>query len=128
MTRSDILLDPNIYSSPNEFSPERWLEDSRPDERFFVPFGKGTRICQGMRCVYPCSRPMKAIMNLVSTDRFRFAYAELYLAIAMVVRRFELQLYETYRERDIDFCRDCFVSESRPDSPGIRVKVVGIRA
>lgn len=51
MTHSEILTDPRVFSNPHCFAPERWLEQSPPNERYFVPFGKGTRMCQGMRYV-----------------------------------------------------------------------------
>ena len=51
MTNSDILTDSRIFSNPHRFAPERWLEESPPNERYFVPFGKGTRMCQGMKYV-----------------------------------------------------------------------------
>ncbi|TGO68998.1 hypothetical protein BELL_0796g00030 [Botrytis elliptica] len=49
MTIHDILLDSNIYENPHNFNPNRWLGEDSVPERYFVPFGKGTRMCQGMR-------------------------------------------------------------------------------
>ncbi len=48
MTIYDVLHDPDFYIDPYKFSPERWLEDPQLD-RYFVAFGRGTRMCQGMR-------------------------------------------------------------------------------
>ncbi|KAB8288832.1 hypothetical protein EYC80_010735 [Monilinia laxa] len=83
MTINRVLRDPSIYPSPSDFRPERWIESNDTpiaSDEYFVAFGKGTRMCQGMN----------------------FAYAELYLTLAILVRRFEFQLYETSRERDIE--------------------------
>lgn len=52
---------------------------------------------------------------------------ELYLAIAMLIRRYDFELYNTIRKRDVDFHKDAFVGEFHPQSQGIRVKVVGVR-
>lgn len=49
----------------------------------------------------------------------------MYITIATIVSRFDLELFETYRERDVDYIRDCFLGESDLASPGIRVKVIG---
>ncbi len=54
------------------------------------------------------------------------AYAEIYLATAILFRRFEFQLFETGRE-DVDIVRDCFVGQPREGSKGIRVLIVGER-
>lgn len=56
----------------------------------------------------------------------RIAYTELYLALAMIFRRFELQLFDTNRERDIDIQRDCFLGEPDIKTQGVRVKVVAM--
>ena len=57
--------------------------------------------------------------------KLRIAYAEIYLAIAMVFRRFDVQLYDTIKERDVDVHRDCFLGEADPTSLGVRIQVVG---
>ncbi|KAM3072433.1 hypothetical protein ACMFMG_009234 [Clarireedia jacksonii] len=108
MTINSVLRDPSVFNSPTEFQPERWIQHGdQPNELdpYFVAFGKGTRMCQGMN----------------------FAYAELYLAIAILVRRFKFELFETIRERDIEIARDYFLGEAAPESPGVRMKVVGER-
>ncbi|KAL8808403.1 MAG: hypothetical protein Q9200_004294 [Gallowayella weberi] len=48
MTPHDVLLDPEIFENPNDFAPERWLHHPGL-ERYLVTFGKGTRMCQGMK-------------------------------------------------------------------------------
>lgn len=50
----------------------------------------------------------------------------MYMVISALFRRFELELYDTIRERDIDIVRDCFLGEPHPDSVGVRVKVVKV--
>lgn len=102
MTLRDILLDPSIFPEPLEFRPERWLAENPNLERIsrgYLPFGRGSRMCIGL--------------NL--------AMAELYIVIACLFRRFNLDLYDTTRVRDIDVVRDCFIGESSPQSVGVRV-------
>ncbi|KAL7943922.1 cytochrome P450 [Trichoderma barbatum] len=102
MSHPDILHDSTIYPQPLKFDPERWFNATERANRSFVAFGKGTRMCQGMD----------------------FAYAEMYITLAMLFSRFNLELFETYRGRDIDYARDCFLGEPDIASPGIRVKIV----
>lgn len=48
MTNVDILMNETIFPKPAEFIPERWI--SNPGlERYFVPFGKGSRACAGIK-------------------------------------------------------------------------------
>jgi len=57
-----------------------------------------------------------------------FALAEIYIVIACLFRRFDLQLHDTIRERDIDVVRDCFIGEVSPESAGVRIKSLGVTA
>lgn len=50
------------------------------------------------------------------------AYAELYLVLAAVFRRFELELWETSIE-DVKMARDIFIPAARVGSGGVRVLV-----
>jgi cytochrome P450 len=107
-----ILRDATIFPSPEVWNPARWIQSSTNTannvsrlEHYLTPFSKGPRSCLGS--------------NL--------AYAELYLASAALLRRFDMQLFDTLRERDVDACRDCFIGLPRKDAQGVRVKVLGNR-
>ncbi|CAG8978292.1 hypothetical protein HYALB_00010291 [Hymenoscyphus albidus] len=117
----DTHYNPEIFTSPSSFMPERWQPDptTSPLEKYFYPFNKGPRKCPGMDLCLSFS------MATVSNKDRRIAYTELYLTLAMLFRRFELELFDTIRERDIDLRRDCFLAEAMPGSQGVRVKVVG---
>ncbi|KAE8677568.1 Ent-kaurenoic acid oxidase 2 [Hibiscus syriacus] len=41
-----VHMDPEVYSNPKEFLPERW-ENHKPKPGSFLPFGAGSRICPG---------------------------------------------------------------------------------
>ncbi|MCJ1312339.1 hypothetical protein MMC25_006013 [Agyrium rufum] len=104
MTISTILVEPSIFKDPYDFIPERWLgppEEQARLDRYFLPFGKGTRMCIGMN----------------------FAWAELFLVTATVFRRFDFVLHDCDRERDVDIKRDCFLGEPSKKSKGIRARV-----
>jgi cytochrome P450 len=48
MTSVHTLMNEDIFPNPKEFQPERWI--NRPDlDRYFVPFGKGSRGCLGIK-------------------------------------------------------------------------------
>lgn len=51
----------------------------------------------------------------------------MYMSLAAVLTRFDLELHETDWERDVHYSRDCFLGEPDPKSAGIRVKVVADR-
>ncbi|KAL9622284.1 MAG: hypothetical protein Q9160_003295 [Pyrenula sp. 1 TL-2023] len=86
------------FADPSSFSPERWLDNNDPSD--LLIFGKGPRKCLGI--------------NL--------AYAELYLALAAIVRRFDLELFETTLA-DIEPEFDAFVPIPKAESKGVRMLV-----
>ncbi|KAL8882352.1 MAG: hypothetical protein Q9198_000640 [Flavoplaca austrocitrina] len=105
MTMMNVLHNPIVYPSPQTFDPSRWLDlnPDSPENQNFVCYGRGSRMCLGM--------------NLAQT--------ELYLAVAAVFRRFDLELYDTERLRDVKSTRDCFTGEASKGSRGVRVRVIG---
>lgn len=107
MTLRDVLLDPAVFENPMDFVPERWLSSNPNLDRInkaYVPFGRGGRMCIGV--------------NLALT--------ELYIIIACLFRRFDFDLHDTIRERDIDVWSDLFVGEPSPESLGVRVKGIPV--
>jgi cytochrome P450 len=86
------------FPNPEKFDPERWLKSDGRLEKYLVAFSKGTRQCLGI--------------NL--------ATAEIYLTLATVFRRFDMELYET-TARDAEIAHDFFIPHSPADSKGVRV-------
>jgi cytochrome P450 len=89
--------DPSKFPDPSRFDPGRWL-NNRQLEKYLVPFSKGTRQCMGI--------------NL--------ATAEIYLTLATIFRRFDMELYET-TGRDAEIVSDFFIPHGHPDSKGVRI-------
>ena len=96
---------PIVFPNPRKFDPARWIigpaEKIEKQKKYLFNFGRGTRQCVGM--------------NL--------AYAEFYMALAMVFRRFgrRMRLFDTERERDVDVKHDFFVTNPSLESRGVRV-------
>jgi cytochrome P450 len=42
-----LHMRPDLYESPEEFRPERWLEGKSPESYAWIPFGGGVRRCIG---------------------------------------------------------------------------------
>ncbi|KAF3178847.1 hypothetical protein TWF225_004800 [Orbilia oligospora] len=71
-----IHFNPDLFPNPRVFDPERWLRDPAEmtvQNKFLVPFSKGSRACLGI--------------NL--------AHMELYTIMAYLIRRHDLKLYNT---------------------------------
>ena len=94
--------DPSIYPSPHTFMPERWLNLSPSEyqhlEHYFVPYSKGSRQCSGLS----------------------LANAELYLAPAALVTRFDLEVFES-NEWDCEMAVDDQRHSPVVGSQGVRV-------
>jgi cytochrome P450 len=111
MTSYLIHHNERIFPDSHAFQPQRWLDNPRLD-RYLISFSKGTRQCAGI--------------NL--------AYAELYLALATIFRRYgastsgrktlegTFQLYNTTKD-DVAMVADMFIPFVKKGSKGIRVLV-----
>lgn len=100
-TFRDVLLDPEIFPDPREFDPDRHLRAAESGERldkYLVSFSRGARSCAGI--------------NL--------AYAELYLTVAALVGRFDMELVDFDRARDLDVVRDKFIGMPSKEAKPIR--------
>lgn len=114
VSMTSVLIHHNetIFPDSKVFRPDRWIQGPRLD-RYLVAFSKGSRQCLGM--------------NL--------AYAEMYLWLAVVFRqfgskkvRFEsdegvLELVDT-DVSDVEIVADRFVPIVKPESKGVRVRVL----
>ncbi|KAF7950062.1 hypothetical protein EAE96_007363 [Botrytis aclada] len=108
MTAQLLQTNPDIFPDPQEFRPERWLENPRLD-KYLIVFSKGTRKCLGID----------------------LAYQELYLMLAGIFRVYNsaesgqkgytLELYDTIRERDIDMVSDFVVPNARSGTRGVKI-------
>lgn len=112
---SAVLLSrlPDIYPSPTEFRPERFLENPRL-KRHQLTFSRGTRMCLGI--------------NL--------AYQEMYIILAGLFLRYDgwdgtgeqkgatLELWGTTGE-DVEIVRDLVTENLKSDTLGVRVMVRG---
>ncbi|KAJ5116547.1 Cytochrome P450, partial [Penicillium angulare] len=96
-----------IFPDPYRFDPERWIRAQEQGDRLetcLAPFSKGTRQCLGMH----------------------LAYAEIYLGLAAIVRRFDLKIYKTTVE-DMTHYREYAFGHPKKRNAGLRVTVTGNR-
>ncbi|NGX08692.1 cytochrome P450 [Mycobacteroides franklinii] len=62
-----LQRDPRFWPEPNRYNPDRFL-DNEADLRAFVPFGRGQRLCLGMRMAY-----IEAVLTIATAyQRYRF--------------------------------------------------------
>ncbi|KAI1359263.1 trichodiene oxygenase [Xylaria arbuscula] len=88
MTTYLMHRDPDIYPDPEKFNPQRWLDlqERWRLEKFYAPFSKGPRNCLGMH----------------------LAWAELYMAVAAIVERFDL-IFDSSALHDLTCTSDQFI-------------------
>ena len=60
---------------------------------------------------------------MAEADLTSFAWAELYLAFATIMKRFKMILYDVKRERDVDHSWGGFAGEPSKETKGIRVRL-----
>ena len=101
-----IHYHPDIFPEPRAFRPERWIKAKADGtashlRRHFHPYSKGTRSCLG----------------------YNLGNAEMYLILAALFRRFNMELFET-DITDVDLERDWFIPQPKWNSRGVRAKVV----
>ena len=104
VSMSTMLIhdNPAVFPNPRTFKPERWLPLEAEGARlhkYFVAFSRGSRQCLGMH----------------------LGYAELYIGLAGVFRRFgrDMRIVETIEERDVEFKHDMFTPSMSNKSKGI---------
>jgi len=84
-----------IWDEPAVFRPERWLtdDDARLQEmkRAFYPFSMGVRSCTGREYVL-CSALFYLLVYVNTSTPCRLAWMELRVALASVIRRFDIEV------------------------------------
>lgn len=102
MSIIDLHYHPEIFTNPEAFDPDRWLENDieklKSMERAFVPFGRGPRQCIGLE----------------------LAKEEITLMTGNLFHAFDLELFDT-AARDVSIEHDFFAPWAPMDSNGVRV-------
>lgn len=81
-------LDPEVFTNPHKFDPQRWINPTPEMNASFNPFSKGSRMCPAM--------------NL--------GHAEMTLGMAMVFRRCKITIPDGMDAREMLKYRDNFVA------------------
>ncbi|EMC92456.1 hypothetical protein BAUCODRAFT_78040 [Baudoinia panamericana UAMH 10762] len=125
VTPAWTLMNSDVFAEPYTFRPERWLEADTAHlammEQYWIPFGLGNRRCLGIKRVILIHAAENDQTDVINCS---FAMTNILTALTVVFRRFQLELVDTVRERDVDHSRTWFIGEPRADSLGIRVRVV----
>lgn len=74
LNAQDIHYNPDLYPTPSEFKPERWLDGEKEIPRaHFRTFSRGSRMYLGINLAM---NEMKVVLLMVARD-FDFRYADL---------------------------------------------------
>ena len=97
-----VSLNPDVFPNAMEFDPERWIRrgEKERSEKYFVPYGRGQRICVGKE----------------------FATVSLYLTVANLFHKYDLEWFET-SERDLEMVHEMFAPFPAADSKGLRAYI-----
>jgi hypothetical protein len=90
-------------------------DGGRSLERYLLSFSKGSRQCIGLKYVLPVA------WVLLTNDGESLAKAELFLMLATIFRRYDMELYDTIFERDVELKHDMFLPQPSDESRGMRV-------
>lgn len=44
-----LHMEPKIFPEPAKFNPQRWLDNPSLKPRYLMAFGRGNRMCLGMK-------------------------------------------------------------------------------
>lgn len=86
-----LQRNPLVWSNPDQFLPERWLQDGGKTKAGFIAFSSGPLACPGKQ----------------------LAYMEMTTAIAMLVHHFEIVLDESHAPKTDYVIKDCYVGQAR---------------
>ncbi|KAL8958202.1 MAG: hypothetical protein Q9193_004696 [Seirophora villosa] len=96
-----------VFPRSHTYDPARWLDNPKgPDgvkqlSRYMVAFSRGSRMCLGMQ----------------------LASAEIFIALATLMRRFQWEICEGVEKEDVQFIRDFIIPVPRDGTRGVRVFV-----
>lgn len=108
------------FSNQNAGSTQTKLQKSTMSDSS----GTLCHLAEARGCAKASSKKYESHIQVSQTDTiYSLAWAELYLALALLIADFDLVPEDLVRERDIDFVGDFFVGGVRNDSPGVRVRV-----
>jgi len=100
----DVHLNGDIFPSPHEFLPERWLTSDAQEmarmNKYMLAFGKGVRSCLGME----------------------LAKQEILLTAGNLFWKYDMELYET-SAMDVAFVHDFFAAFPPREREGLKVRV-----
>ncbi|KAL9582650.1 MAG: hypothetical protein Q9212_003172 [Teloschistes hypoglaucus] len=103
MTPLHVHQNKDLFPEPHQFKPDRWLiPEQQHLRRYLVAFAKGKRACLGRH----------------------IAWAELYLTLAMVFRRFSFELHDTVKERDYTVSKAPVIGAVSDQSKGVIASVM----